>query len=298
MAATTDRELHVALVFDQYFWAPAYATMRAICLHTHRRGDLRFQLCHPALSARTMADLGRIGEEFGAVLIHHDTGHDADYRYFADRLPHTDYITEVAYARMVLPQILDPAIKRVAYIDCDILIRAPIEELLGEDLKGQPLGAVKEPLALVDSNGRDGMKRRELFDPADPYFNSGLLLMDLDAWRGLDIVGLLRGLEADGTLKLLTTDQLILNYLFKNKWTQIDRSWNTQAASNPMLEALDPKGVHYTGLHKPWNLITYLPYRRLYRHIMTNDFFYRYMRERVARTWRRRLNRLIGRPSR
>jgi len=33
---------HIALTFDDYFWAPAYATMRSVCLTTRRRADLVF----------------------------------------------------------------------------------------------------------------------------------------------------------------------------------------------------------------------------------------------------------------
>ena len=32
--------IHIALTFDDSYWAPAYATMRSICLTTRRRGDI------------------------------------------------------------------------------------------------------------------------------------------------------------------------------------------------------------------------------------------------------------------
>jgi lipopolysaccharide biosynthesis glycosyltransferase len=179
------------------------------------------------------------------------------------------------------------------YIDCDILVRWPVEILFAEDLDGRALGAVKEPHALVCSNRRDGKHDRDLLDPADPYFNSGLLLIDLDLWRAMDIPSKLETLERSGTLSRLYNDQQILNYLFKNNWTQVDRGWNTLAVSR-VLEVMDPKAVHYTGVEKPWNLFNLLPFRRVYRHVMTNDFFFRYMRERVRRDWRKRLRRLIG----
>lgn len=285
--------LHVALGFDQNFWAPAYATMRGICLATHRRNDLVFHLCHPALTPQAIEDLALIGKEFGTAIIHHDITTDAEYRRIASEMPHTKYISEVMYARLFFDRLIHTDVPRLLYIDCDILVRWPIEELIGSDLEGRTLGAVKDPHALVSSNHRDGNQDRDLFDPADPYFNSGVLLIDLDKWRAMDVPARLRSLERDGILQRLVNDQQLLNYLFKNNWTQLDLSWNTLAAGVAM-EALDPKAVHYTGIDKPWNLVSFVPFRRIYRHVMTNEIFYRYMRERVRRRWINRLRRLVG----
>ena len=277
--------LHVALAFDERFWAPAYATMRGICLTTRRRSDLVFHLCHPTLSAQALADLAVIASEFEVTLVHHDISADPNYQHFAATLPHTNYISEVMYARLLLDRIVvDPSVTRIAYVDCDILVRSPIEGLIGQPLDGKPLGAAKDAHALVSSNRRDIKQDRDLFDPADPYFNSGILVIDLDAWRKMDIVAILYRLEQEGILQRLPNDQQILNYLFKHNWTQIDPSWNTFAA-NTAIEIFDPKVVHYTGLAKPWNLVPPVPFRRVYRHVMTNVVFYRYMRERWKRYW-------------
>ncbi|MEP7239426.1 MAG: glycosyltransferase family 8 protein [Devosia sp.] len=280
--------LHIALTFDDNFGAPAYATARGICLATRRRADLVFHLCHPALSSETIELLDTITTEFGATLIHHDIDRDADYLHFSQSLPHTRFISAVMYARLLLDRIVDPSIARIAYIDCDILVRAPIEGLLDEDLAGRPLGAVRDPHAMVSSNRRDVRQDRDLFDPADPYFNSGVLVIDLAAWRQMNIVGALLSLEQQGILARLPNDQQILNYLFKHNWTEINPSWNTFAAGTA-IEIFNPSAVHYTGLAKPWNFINLLPFRRIYRHVMTNEVFYRYMRQRWAREWKARL---------
>lgn len=286
-------KLHIALAFDQNFWAPAYATMRGICLSTHRRADLVFHLCHPALRVETTNDLQLIATEFGAELRHHDVDADSEYARYSTTLPHTRYISEVMYARLFFDRMMEADVSRLLYIDSDILVRWPIEQLFASDLEGRALGAVKEPHALVFSNGRDASQDRDLFDPADPYFNSGLLLIDLPKWREMDIAGRLQTLERDKILPRLRNDQQVLNYLFKNDWTLLDRGWNT-LASSMALETMDPKAVHYTGLDKPWNLVGLVPFRRVYRHVMTNEFFYRYMHQRTARRWRNRLRGLVG----
>jgi lipopolysaccharide biosynthesis glycosyltransferase len=285
---TPDRALHIALAFDENFGPPAYATARGICLSTRRRADLVFHLCHPGLSGETMALLEMIATEFGAALVHHNVADDPDFRHFASSLPHTRYISEVMYARLLLGRIVDPSIKRIVYIDCDILVRAPIEGLVEQDLAGRPLGAIRDPQTPLPGNSRDIRQLREIHDPADPFFNSGVLVIDLDQWRRMDVIATLLALQEKGTLERLNNDQHILNYLFKNSWAQIDPAWNTFAVGK-VVELLDPKAVHYTGLSKPWNLISFVPFHRLYRHVMTNEVFYRYMRQRWARSLKARL---------
>jgi lipopolysaccharide biosynthesis glycosyltransferase len=56
-----------------------------------------------------------------------------------------------------------------------------------------------------------------------------------------------------------------------------------------MHERFDIAVLHYTGHAKPWKLFARVAFFRLYRHVMTNDLYYRYMRHRV----RGRLARMV-----
>ncbi len=289
-----DEKLHVALAFDEAFCIPAYATMRSICLTTRRRRDLVFHLCHPQLPDSLMEILERIGGEFGSRMVHHDLNGNEDYQHFARILPHTRHISAVMYARMMLDQIVPETVRRLLYVDCDILVRAPIEELLASNLGGLALGAIKEPHSLRFAHGRDAIENHDLFDPADPFFNSGVMVMDLEKWREKTSLQRLEEAEKSGALSRLANDQQVLNFLFKNNWQQLDGAWNMFGVSKA-IEGLDPKAVHYTGLNKPWNMINGLPFSRVYRHVMTNELFYRYMRQRWAAKFKRLSSKIPGR---
>ncbi len=273
------QKIHIALAFDEKFWPPAYATMRSVCLASHKRKDLVFHLCYPGLSEEGIKWLEKISKEFGSQIVHHNIKDNEDYQYFAKRLPYTKHISSVAYARMILDKIIDKKIKRLVYLDCDLLIRAPIENFAAIDLEGYPLGAIKDAHQLRWTNGRDVAHDYDLLDPADPYFNSGVLLINLEKWRQKNMVKTLLELEENKSLERLTHDQQILNYIFANNWKQLDGRWNMLAGSRA-IEALDPYIVHYTGPNKPWNLVSFLPFARVYRHVMTNELFYKYMRMR------------------
>ena len=133
--------IHVALTFNDAFWAPAYATMRSICLTTRRRGDLVFHLIHTRLTTGHAADLDKITEEFGARLEHYELETLKVYQRAIERLRYHPRLSHLTYARFFIDHLLDPDIKRVIYIDCDFLVLAPIDELAEVDLEGRPIGA-------------------------------------------------------------------------------------------------------------------------------------------------------------
>ena len=105
------------------------------------------------------------------------------------------------------------------------------------------------------------------------------MLIDLKRWRKMDMVKILLKLESEKKIQRLTHDQQILNYIFANNWLMLDKLWNVFGVAKS-IEALDPHIVHYTGTNKPWNLISLLPFARVYRHVMTNELYYKYFRLR------------------
>ena len=283
-----DTKIHIALAFDDNFWAPAYAVMRSVCLFTRRRSDLVFHLIHQPITPEHRADIEQISAEFGATLVWHDLTKSELFESIVARVPANDQWTSVVYGRLLIDTLVGPEVKRVIYLDCDMLVRAPIEELYGVDLNGFPIGAVRDTAGALIVGGKDIKNNRDIFDPADPYFNSGMLVIDIDKWRAMDIPARIEELIASGTMARLYYDQDALNLLFKNNWQPLPPRWNTIDARHPH-EGLDPAILHYTGPFKPWHLVSNVAFRRIYRHVMTNELFYRFMRHRWKRYWLKKL---------
>lgn len=284
--------LHIALTFDDNFWAPAYAVMRSICISTARRRDLVFHLLHMPLGAKHRADLERITGEFGAQLMFYSLADLPQFEAMVSGLPQRGRWPKVVYARLMLAELLPGDVGRVIYLDCDTLVRAPIEDLYTIDLGGQPLGAVRDSTAPFISLGRDMARNGEIFDGAVPYFNSGVLVLDLAAWRQLDLRADLARLDAQGILPQLYFDQDLLNLIFRGRWQALPWRWNTIDA-DATHEAMNPFILHFTKVGKPWFILAGIlrstAYARFYRHVMTNDLFYRFARHRWATWWKRRL---------
>ncbi|MBR3497405.1 MAG: glycosyltransferase family 8 protein [Selenomonadaceae bacterium] len=90
--------------------------------------------------------------------------------------------------RFLLPKILAPDIKKIIYLDADIIVNLDLNELWQIDLGGKILAGVPEILAYESADKMidtfplcaQGVVRCE------DYFNSGVLLIDLNLLRAAD----------------------------------------------------------------------------------------------------------------
>ena len=290
----SDRPIHIALTFDDNFWAPAYATMRSVCLFTHRRQDLVFHLFHRTLTVEHEEDLLAIETEFGARLEWYDLDASPLFADVAERMPLNKRLSNIVYARLMIDRLLPQGVERVLYLDCDMLVRDAIEKLVEMDMLGHPIAAVRDTMGAFITGGRDLKNNRDILDPADPYFNAGLVLIDVAQWRDADILGQLEVALREGVMERIYYDQDFLNLVFKRRWLQLPWRWNTIDARHAH-EGLDPAILHYTGEAKPWGIFAgmfhWVAFGRLYRHVMGNELFYRFARHRWKRWWLKKLGR-------
>lgn len=275
--------IDIALTFDDNFWAPAYATMRSVCLTTHHPAELRFHLLHQTLTPEHRAALQSIASDYGATLnfIDIDAGKVLDHRLDSFPRLRLRRFSKVIYARLFLGDLIDPAIARVLYLDCDTFVRSALDPLFSMDMEGHAIAAVLQPDRMHVIAGRD-LRARKAFSMADPYFNSGVMLIDMAQYRQVDIIGMLADGVSPEELAQFYYDQDMINFCFKGRILELDMHWNLQNAE-PAHEVLNPHIVHYSANPKPWFSWSRVAFKRTYRHLMTNEHFYRYRNERLRR---------------
>jgi lipopolysaccharide biosynthesis glycosyltransferase len=275
--------------------------MRSTCVTTRRRADLVFHLVHEGLAPGHKADLDRIATEFGCSVRHYPLDDTDVLRAHLPQLPEsgTPRWTPIVYARLFIHHILPEDVPRIVYLDADVYVRRPIEQLYDIDLEGFSFAAAEAAYHVEAQINRDFSPKLGLFDPADTYFNSGVLVIDMARWAAIDIVAefaaILGPRIADrATMDAIMLDQDVLNLVFRNRWKMLDFRWNFQNPVPPH-EQLFPFIVHYCGTQKPWFLLSKLAFARHYRHLMSDELFYRYMRFRWRRDFKRWLAKKLGR---
>lgn len=125
-----------------------------------------------------------------------------------------------SYLKLFVDKLLPDLQGRIVYIDCDTAVTGSIEELLRVDMGSSAIGMALDSL-VVDSRCSVGMK------PDDNYYNSGVILIDLDKWREKNysqrIVSHVNNVRVYGTV-----DQDILNMEFLHEIYTLPVEYNLQ----------------------------------------------------------------------
>lgn len=194
----------------------------------------------------------------------------------------SDHINTTAYLRISLPELLENSpYNKVLYLDSDTFVLTDVAELYDQNLGDHIIGAV------IDPGQAKALARLEV-DSHDYYFNSGVMLVDLDQWRKNNVTEkTIQFLEEKEQL-IVFHDQDALNAILHDNWKQLHPKWNMQTslmfdvhpAPTKYYDYLYQSGrnkpaiVHFTGHDKPWNTLENHPYQEQYMQIFTEDKSY------------------------
>jgi lipopolysaccharide biosynthesis glycosyltransferase len=176
------------------------------------------------------------------------------------------------WLRIFLPELLGES-DRVLYLDSDLIVTDDLAPLWETTIGDQLVGAVTNPIYPFM---RPHFRLDLGIDRAQDYFNSGVLLMNLERMRREDFTNQVREF-ARARPGLGAPDQDALNVMCRNRWLKLHPRWNVQStlfelkpaqlplAPEQVAEALAaPAVIHYIGPSKPWHYLCTHPRRSLY----------------------------------
>lgn len=203
-----------------------------------------------------------------------------------DGLVLTHHFTKANYYRLFIAEKLQ--LTKALYLDADIVVSQSILDLYNTDIDSYSLAAVVNP-------GFNRHKDLEMPEESK-YFNSGVMLINLDAWRLDKTKGRVIDLVKRKPWAIQFVDQCGLNSVLTGRWKELHPKFNLQGCffeAEPgaystefpdgyLMDAVrNPVVIHYSGSHKPWHLGDKHPYRSLYwkylrmtpfNHFFSNDF--------------------------
>jgi len=169
-----------------------------------------------------------------------------------------------ANLRLLMGSCLPESVTRILYLDADILVRGDLTGLWEQNLDGNIAGAVQDSYIQclpAEPPFPPGVDRADR-----PYFNSGVMLVDLAAWRAANLES--RCLEAFRNFPTGTRwlDQQVLNLCLVGRWKAVSPIWNRQFTldlfpdwrCSPYSEAefeharRAPVVIHFCSSTKPW----------------------------------------------
>lgn len=178
---------------------------------------------------------------------------------FSQELPVSNFITIESYFRLALPELLPKEQERVLYLDVDIIVNQPIGEFYHMDFEGKTFCACRDVGDITVENIKTSPLFADLRERPDfVYFNSGVLLMDLQKLRKETSFSHIMEQAMRVKEYLKFHDQDLLNYLYYGDVRLVDEErYNlfARTAYNAGYTCEQVKSrtaiLHYAG-PKPW----------------------------------------------
>lgn len=190
-----------------------------------------------------------------------------------------------SYARLFVGEVIPIEVKRIFYLDCDVVVNGPLSDLWNTNLYGKCIGAVQDTIP-SRTKASVGLSSKQL------YFNAGVLLIDLKQWRE-DNIGkkCLNFIESYNGC-VTHHDQGVLNGVLNGQWKNLPLKYNVMTVhymlsqSNilryykdeaPFYDVLEineainnPIIIHYTPsfTNRPWEENCHHPLRECYSRIL------------------------------
>jgi lipopolysaccharide biosynthesis glycosyltransferase len=158
-----------------------------------------------------------------------------------------DHVSQATFYRLFIADIIPKTFDRAVYFDSDMIALKSVASLFVSEIHGF-VGAVdhcdpKEGLRLWGECG-------------GPYFQAGVLVIPLNAWREKNISNLFLHVMATEQSRIQWWDQDVLNIALRDSWHALPVWFNICEASARTLEisVSDPNIslIHLSGARKPW----------------------------------------------
>ena len=247
-------DIKILVTLDRNYLPPLQVLLTS--LYINNGGDLTLYLMHSDIPESELKTVNKQCEAFNIRLC----PVSADSSAFSDA-PVTRQYPQEMYYRLLAPHLLPPEVHRVLYLDPDILVINQLKPLWDTKLDGKLFAAASHKGKTELINNINQVR----LGTESKYFNSGVLLIDLDAGRREIIPEELFRYAEQHSKTLLLPDQDILNALYGDKTLELeDTLWNYDAR-NYNTYFLRSAGVcdmdwvlshtallHFCGKSKPW----------------------------------------------
>ncbi|BCL38070.1 glycosyltransferase family 8 protein [Nostoc sp. MS1] len=183
-----------------------------------------------------------------------------------------DWVSVATYLRLLIPDILPDHFDKAIYLDSDLLVKGNLKDLWNQEMGQHALLACSDLVIPYVSCNLGIMNYKELgLAPNSPYFNAGVLVMNLPRWREEQISQKIFRYFSEYPEYVRMGDQEGLNAILANNWGKLNPKWNVIAhildydnwIDSPFKQEIRPIKddllhkpyiIHFAGGEKPWKI--------------------------------------------
>lgn len=261
--------MNILVTLDSNYIKPLKVMLKSLFMNNK---DERFSvyLMHSTLKDEEVYDLEDYikmhGSQLKIIFIHDD--------YFGDA-PTLLHYTKAMYYRLLAFKFLPQELDRILYLDPDTLVINPVRELYNMDMQGYLYAAAyHDTIPNIEIN-----KLRLVPYEIDAYYNSGVLLMNLELQRQLIDEQAIYEFVEKNRPKLIFPDQDILNALYSRRIKSLNEKLYNYDARYYSYYKISSSGLydidyvirntvvlHFCGKKKPWKKNYSGKFHALYKH--------------------------------
>jgi lipopolysaccharide biosynthesis glycosyltransferase len=248
-----DRGMEVLCASDERY-LPHAATMLCSLLEHNRVSRIHY--FYSTVASEKLAKLKSLATRFGSELVCYEIVPATFEALRVDK-----WASAAVYYRLLAPRLLPADLNKILYLDSDIIVRGSLSDLWSTDLTNHALAAV--PDYWQDA------KSLEVVPVGEKLFNSGVLLINLQAWRQNSIPEKAIAFIRENPEKVQFWDQEALNAVLAHQWIELPVNWNAQGdrhwqSASGNGTATDPAIVHFIMSSKPWQWSNEHPFKPEY----------------------------------
>lgn len=253
--------MNILFTVNDAFVPQLAASMCSICEHNREANDVHFYVFSDGIASHNQESITAFIGTYGQTVTFVDIQGFTELFGFSFDTTGWD---EIVLARLVMARFLPQDMNRIIYLDGDTIVRDSLDNLWTFDLHGNTLGMVMEPTVDKDRLASLGLE-------GHPYYNAGVLLVDLARWRANAAEERILSFCQQHQGQLFANDQDAINVVLASEIAPLPATYNYANINDQyplaFLQHLMPKYekgidhaavkanpciVHYLGEERPW----------------------------------------------
>ncbi|MCR4788558.1 MAG: glycosyltransferase family 8 protein [Lachnospiraceae bacterium] len=263
-------KINLATSTDDKYARYAYVMIVSALENKNTEDELHLYLLNAGLNERYLSDFKKLEEKYTGFTF---TSLEVDPSRFSEKLPTEERWSVAMYYRLMLPDILPTDVERIIYLDVDIIINKPLNELYGLDFEGKLICACEDYETTVVVAESMYMAKKML-DMGKKYYNSGVLLINMAKLRQKYRFDDYMKVTFELLDNLNAPDQDVINYIHRDEIKEIDKYSYNLFAKKAFIDGMKVGDIEErsTVIH----YATQKPWRGRYVHCETELLWWKY----------------------
>ncbi|MEY5049347.1 MAG: hypothetical protein RLZZ175_2706 [Bacteroidota bacterium] len=250
--------MHIAIAFDNNYLTPFYALIASIFSNNLSKSIVFHCIINDNVSIDEKKKIQTYILKHNSVVNFYSVDEEMLSKFVLGGT-----WTSSVYYKMFFPLLIKQPLKKLLYLDTDMIVVGDLEPLFNIDLESYALAAVYDNY--VKTQPEIGIVEE------GKYFNSGMLLYNIPLWNEQMLSQKAIEYLNEFPQNIKFVDQCALNAILKDNWYKVHEKYNliysyipeniSQKELNEFIK--DVVVVHFT-LQRPWNLLCRNRLRKLY----------------------------------